>query len=160
MSTDWLQIEAVVTAGHRVASGTASDSPYPQGTIAMQTPAFQARGLDLSGYYPATLNLAIAPYHFALKSPAYQFPHLHWTDLCPPETFSFCDCQLVFQGKTYSGLVYYPHPETKVRHFQSDTLVEVLAPQILGITYGHQVQIRFAAEQVELTWSDALSSGD
>ncbi|NJN03024.1 MAG: hypothetical protein HC873_00585 [Leptolyngbyaceae cyanobacterium SL_1_1] len=151
MTTDWLEIEGVVVAGHRVASGTATNSPYPAGTIAMQTPVFQELGLDISGYYPATLNIAIAPYRFALKTPAYQFAQLRWTELCPPETFSFCDCQLRFQSEAYSGLVYYPHPETKVRHFQADALVEVLAPKITEITYGARVQIRFDAQQVSLT---------
>ncbi|MFE4107397.1 hypothetical protein [Almyronema epifaneia] len=152
---NWLQVEGVVIAGHQVASGAATDSPYPAGTIALQTPAFQERGLDISVYHPATLNLSIAPYHLALKSPAYQFPHVRWTELCPPETFSFCDCQLSFAENVYSGLVYYPHPETKVRHFQPASLIEVLAPKIPDITYGTHLQLRLDPAQVKLTLKEA-----
>ena len=54
---------AVLLEGHGVASGQALNagqlktSPYPKGTIAMQAPLFAALGLDLSPFWPGTLNL-------------------------------------------------------------------------------------------------------
>ncbi|MEO0518268.1 MAG: hypothetical protein AAF171_13325 [Cyanobacteria bacterium P01_A01_bin.116] len=50
-------LEGVVVPGHRVASGQAQDSPYPHGTIEMQQPHFLSLGVDLSPYYPGTLNV-------------------------------------------------------------------------------------------------------
>ena len=38
-------IRGTVIAGHGVASGRASDSPYPAGTISLQRPFFQDLGL-------------------------------------------------------------------------------------------------------------------
>ena len=38
--------KGVVVAGHGVASGRASDSPFAAGTIELQAPHFRARGLD------------------------------------------------------------------------------------------------------------------
>ena len=55
---------AVLLEGHGVASGQALNSvhlktsPYPKGTIAMQSPSFAALGLDLSPFWPSTLNLS------------------------------------------------------------------------------------------------------
>ncbi len=46
-----------VRQGHGVASGRAPDSPYPAGTIALQAPLFARHGLDLSPFFPGTLNL-------------------------------------------------------------------------------------------------------
>ncbi len=47
----WQGVEGIIERGHQVASGMASDSPYPKGTIEMQTPFFQNLGLDLSAFF-------------------------------------------------------------------------------------------------------------
>ncbi|MBE9140142.1 hypothetical protein IQ254_23580 [Nodosilinea sp. LEGE 07088] len=139
----WQRVAGIVERGHRVASGTALESPYPQGTIAMQTPCFKALGLDLTGYVQGTLNISISPQVFQLTQPEFTFRAVHWTDRHPPEDFSFSRCRLLFQGVGYDGLVYYPHPETKQRNFQAPAVVEILAPHIPGIQYGCRVEIEY-----------------
>jgi hypothetical protein len=154
MPQDWTRIEAVIHAGHQVASGRSPTSPYPAGTIALQTPVFLALGLDLRPYFPGTLNLNIAPLRFALGRPAHRFEAVRWTLHHPPETFSFYNCRLTVdrRGSTnrYDGLVYYPHPETKRSHFQAPTVLEVLAPRIAGLTYGHKVGLETLGAQIQL----------
>ena len=50
-----------------------------------------------------------------------------WTDLHPPEHFSFSQCRVTFAAVDYHGWIYYPHPETKRRNFQDASLLEVIA---------------------------------
>ncbi|HEY9906327.1 MAG TPA: hypothetical protein V6D18_01810 [Thermosynechococcaceae cyanobacterium] len=71
-------------------------------------PFFQALGLDLTAFYPATLNLNLQPWEFVLQQPAFTFRQVHWTTAHPPEDFSFSGCVLVFHGIRYDGWVYYP----------------------------------------------------
>jgi hypothetical protein len=145
------QVTGVVQAGYRVASGLAdNNSPYPAGTIALQMPHFKRLGLDLSDCYPGTLNVNIAPVEFALVKPAYTFPDLCWIEGFDPETFSFCHCDIEFQNQSYAGWIYYPHPETKIGHHQPPTLVEILAPRIVGIGYGDRVNL--TARSAEIRW--------
>jgi len=139
-SLHWLS--AVLLDGHGVASGRAvhagesRPSPYPKGTIAMQSPFFAALGLDLSPFWPGTLNLSFSPFQLQLRCPDYSFSHLKWTDLHPPETFSFWKIRIrSFDPRPceVAGLVYWPHPETKIRHWQNHSVLELLAPRLDGI---------------------------
>ena len=141
---------AVLLKGHGVASGQALSSgelpasPYPQGTIAMQSPFFSALGLDLSPYWPGTLNLSFAPSELHLIRPDFCFRNLEWTHLHPPETFSFWRIRLRFVGNndaTVHGLVYWPHPETKARHWQNLSTLEILAPYISHLYLGQTVEL-------------------
>ena len=135
-STSWLRCHKV--DGHGVASGVANrdpsrpPSPYPEGSIAMQMPHFAARGLDLTWFWPGTINLSFAPCSIRLSNPDVSFADLRWTDHHPPETFSFWSVQLrdPLRQWIHPALIYYPHPETKVRHHQSNAVLEVLAPWI------------------------------
>ncbi len=102
-----LQLQGTIIPGHGVASGTSSASPYPQGSIAMQAPFFKARGLDLTGLHLGTLNVSIAPATFKITRPAFRFDNVKWTDLHPPETFSFVACEVIFGGVTSNGWLYY-----------------------------------------------------
>ncbi len=128
-----------LVAGHGVASGMASDTPYPAGTLALQVPLFAAAGLDLGDCYLGTLNLAFPGGQWGgewrLQSPYWCVEHLHWTDRHPPESFSFWPCLLRWQGAEapVAGWIYWPHPETKQCHFQPPDRLEVLAPWIEGI---------------------------
>ena len=139
--------------GHGVASGRAADSPYPAGTIALQTPFFRAHGLDLSPYQPATLNLDFGAGCWQLRDPDHCLPHLRWTDRHPPETFSFWRCRLRLLAEPgaagamvppssatvlgeWSALIYYPHPETKRAHHHSPSRLEVLAPPLGSLRLG------------------------
>ena len=139
----WQTVSGIVQPGHRVASGTTSDSPYPRGTIEMQLPFFQALGLDLSGYFRGTLNLSLSPHTFQLVRPEFTFRAVAWTDLHPPEDFSFSRCRLIFESTAYDSLIYFPHPETKARHFQNPSVVEVMAPPIANLSYGSQVELDY-----------------
>lgn len=130
------KVTAILQRGHQVASGESADSPYPAGTIQMQIPFFKAQGLDLSSFYPATLNLSIQPAKFEIICADFCFRNVHWAEGFEAEDFSFVSCCLRYQQHSYQALIYYPHPETKKRHFQSASMIEVLAPKIPDITYG------------------------
>ncbi|MEO0928977.1 MAG: hypothetical protein AAFY63_24355, partial [Cyanobacteria bacterium J06643_13] len=60
--TNLISLVGTVKAGHQVASGQATDSPYEQGTLEMQLPYFRALGLDLRDFFLGTLNVSIAPH--------------------------------------------------------------------------------------------------
>ena len=130
--------------GHGVASGRAANSPYPQGSIAMQMPFFKVLGLDLGNCWPGTLNVSIAPHTWALLRADHCFERLEWTHLHPPETFSFVQVQLTWRNQFAAAWLYRPHPETKAAHHQAASLREIIAPRLEGLEYGDQVTLEFA----------------
>ena len=146
----WVVVSGEVVAGHGVASGVGGGSPYPAGTVAMQIPHFRRLGLDLARYRPATLNVSIAPRRCRLVRPRYTFHRVAWTDLHPPEDFSFSPCLVGFAGRTYDGLVYHPHPATKTRHFQPPTTVEVIAVPVPGVAVGSTVELHLHPDEVDV----------
>lgn len=141
-------IRGIVVQGHRVASGPSRD--YPYGTLEKQKPIFKARGLDLERFFEGTLNISIAPFEFDLHDPEYTFHQVAWTDLHPAETFSFSKCSVAFRGRTYTGYVYYPHPETKVRHYQPNSILEVICERIPGIQYGDKVDLHLSSKEIRI----------
>jgi CTP-dependent riboflavin kinase len=143
-------VSGVVVPGYRVASGTTDNSPYPKGTIELQAPLFKVLGLDLTPYFPGTLNISISPHTFVMRSPSYTFRDVHWMEGYPAEDFSFSPCKVLFDGSAYESLIYYPHPETKIGHFQNDSLIEVIAPLIAGLKYGDRVAITVNPAEVLL----------
>ena len=145
-----MEIAGIVQAGHRVASGQADDSPYRGGTIALQTPHFLALGLDIRPFFPGTLNISLAPYYFKLIEFAYSFPQVRWHPDFPAEDFSFVLCQVIFQDKSYDSLIYYPHPETKINHFQDPSILEILAPKIEGIQYCDRILLMLDPRVIEV----------
>jgi hypothetical protein len=149
-NSDWQRISGIVERGHGVASGSAAHSPYPSGTIAMQTPYFQSLGLDLTDYVKATLNISISPSTFQLLNPELTFRQVEWTDRHPPEDFSFSRCRILFQGSTYRSWIYYPHPETKKRNFQAPSIVEIIAPKISKIGYDDRVELEYNPREVAI----------
>ena len=134
--------------GHQVASRPSKD--YPYSSLEKQKPFFKALGLDLYGYFNGTLNISIAPLTFEMSAPEFTFEHVEWTDLHPPETFSFSRCKVIFNGREYLGWVYYPHPETKKNHFQNPSLIEVIAEEITGIQYGDPIDIVVDAHALKI----------
>jgi CTP-dependent riboflavin kinase len=136
MSAHWVTVPGIMQRGHRVATGLAADTPYPAGTLNLQKPLFKERGLDLSPYYEGTLNISIHPRTFVMRQPQFTFRQVTWTALHPPEDFSFSRCRVIINLVGYAGWVYYPHPGTKQAHFQSPSVVEVIAPFIAHLTYG------------------------
>ena len=151
MDEHWQTVTGVVRQGHRVASGTGEDRRYPAGTLRLQRPFFLARGLDLAPFFEGTLNHDIAPRTFALVRPTHTFRQVTWTDLHPPEDFSFSRCVVGHRGTEHAGWIYTPHPETKAAHFQPPTLLEVLLPWIAEVRYGDAVQLRVRAEEIAIS---------
>lgn len=148
MTDEWIIVSGVVVEGHRVASQPSKD--YPYSALEKQKPYFKERGLDLERFFLGTLNVSIAPLKFELFKPEYTFPLVPWTDLHPPETFSFSRCKIRFQRVEYEGMVYYPHPETKIRHFQNMALIEVMAEHLPGILYGDRVELFLNPEEIRI----------
>ena len=146
----FITVRGIVVAGHGVASGTGTDTPYPRSAIELQKPHFRERGLDLAPYYNGTINISIAPFTFRLHRPAYTFRHVEWTTLHPPEHFSFSACKIVAHTITYPGWIYYPHPETKRAHMQDPSVLEILAPYIPNIRYGDRVEVAVNSDEVTL----------
>jgi len=146
MQNRFIQVSGIVAEGHRVASGPSKE--YPYGSLERQIPFFRSGGLDLEEYFPGTLNISIAPLRFEMLQPSFTFFQIAWTDLHPPEDFSFSPCSIRFHGRDYEGYVYYPHPETKIRHFQDTSLIEVITKKIPEIGYGSQVKL--SLDQVEI----------
>ncbi|MDJ0508279.1 MAG: hypothetical protein QNJ64_03325 [Crocosphaera sp.] len=150
MSNERRKVQGIIVKGHRVASGMAQNSPYPRGTIEMQTPHFKRLGLDISPFFPGTLNINIRPYQFKVHHPKYTFENLQWNEKSPPETFSFSPCQVIYEDREYTGLVYYPHPETKPDHFQDNSTLEILTPALDSIEYGHLIQLILNPQEIEI----------
>jgi hypothetical protein len=148
-SKAWKNISGVVIQGYRVASAPSKD--YPYGALDKQRPFFKSLGLDLNDFFNGTLNIDISPAAFKLIKPELTFQHVEWTDLHPPEHFSFSKCKVIYKDVEYGGWVYYPHPETKLRHFQNPSLLEVIAYPIPDINYGDKVEVLINLEEIEVT---------
>ena len=87
-------------------------------------------------------------YSFELVAPEYTFRQVVWTDLHPPEDFSFSACTVRFKGHEYAGYIYYPHPETKQRHFESASVLEIISMFIEGIHYGDPVELVLNPQEI------------
>ncbi len=124
----------------------------------MQLPHFRKRGLDLSDFYLGTLNVSIAPYTFELENPKYTFPEVKWHPDYPAETFSFSPCALKYQDRSTQALVYYPHLETKIGHFQDSCIVEVIAPRLADVKYGDRLELKLDPQQVKLNLKTVTST--
>ncbi|MEM8603806.1 MAG: hypothetical protein AAGF24_08225 [Cyanobacteria bacterium P01_H01_bin.121] len=148
---DWIHVKGFVKAGHGVASGKAKQNRFPHGTIAMQKPFFQQLGLDLGDYFNGTINLAIAPYQYQVKQAKYTFRDVKWSANDPAEDFSFFDCRVITNSnQPLTGLIYYPHPETKPEHLQPPDILEVLTPFIHGLSYGDELLISVKSQQMNI----------
>ena len=148
---DTIAVKGIVIEGHRVASGPSKD--YPYGAIEKQKPFFKAQGLDLRTFYNGTLNISISPNTFKMVNPELTFEYVEWTDLHPPETFSFSKCVLKFKGVRHPGWVYYPHPETKIRHYQQPTMIEILTRFVPNIQYGNEVELELNGDEIQITFA-------
>jgi len=147
------RISGILVRGHQVASRPSKD--YPYSTLEKQKPYFKELGLDLYPYFNGTLNISIAPLTFKMRQPEFTFDKVEWTDLHPPETFSFSRCKVIFKSKEYAGWVYYPHPETKKNHFQNPSLIEVIALEIPNIQYGDSVDVEIIEDESKVEGQEA-----
>jgi len=143
-------IAATLKEGHKIASGMAKDSPYPEGSIVMQAPLFKQHGINLDGYHNATLNLSIEPHQFKMLAPEYTVCDLHWAKGFPPEDFSFSKCEIEVNNTSYKGLIYYPHPETKIGHFHNTSLIEVITHFIPSLKYGDQLLLKYNEAEINI----------
>lgn len=146
--TEWTRIHGIIAQGYRVASGPSAD--YPYGALDRQRPIFAARGLDLGEYFNGTLNMDIRPHTFEMLKPEFTFRDVEWTDLHPPEHFSFSRCRVIYNDIEYDGWVYYPHPETKIRNFQNPSLLEVIAMPIPDLSYGDEVDVLVNLDEISV----------
>lgn len=147
-----------VVEGHRVASGQNADPKFPGGTLAMQLPHFQERGLDLSDYHLATLNLSVAPLTIdcVWQNSLATFRDVRWHPTEPAEDFSFFPVAIRRQGEGdtswIDGLIYYPHPDTKPAHFQPEGMIEILAERFLAsLGYGDRIELAVNPKQVHVS---------
>lgn len=140
-------IQGELVRGHQIASGANPNSPYPAGSVALQIPFFKQLGLDLSEYVAATLNVSVAPKTLVWNTPCFKFEQVAWIAGFNPETFWFAPCNVCYEGGTYEAWVYYPHPETKTRHFHNESLVELICKQhIPAIQYGDRIELHFSLQ--------------
>lgn len=86
-----------------------------------------------------------------MTHPEFTFELVEWTDLHPPETFSFSRCKVIYKNMEYKGWVYYPHPETKKTHFQNPSLVEVITAEIPEIQYGDRLEVEINTNEILVT---------
>ncbi len=145
-------MKGILVKGYGVASGPSPD--YPYGALERQGPIFKQRGLDLSSYFQATLNIDIRPVTFELLKPEFTFRDVRWTDLHPPEHFSFSACRVNHAGLEQGGWIYYPHPETKRRNFHDPSLIEVVTDFIPDIKPGDEIRVLLNPERVMLRLPD------
>ena len=153
---NWMSplVRAIVVPGHQVASGQKKTDRFPGGTLAMQLPFFQERGLDLSAYHLATINASLVSHRFSIHKPRATHRDVKWHDTEPAEDFSFFDCSIrePNSGEWVDALVYYPHPDTKPDHQQPTGVLEILAVRELGgIGYGVELELTFDETQILLT---------
>lgn len=142
-------IPATIVQGHRVASGLNGNPRFPGGTVRMQLPFFLALGLDLGGFYPGTLNVSIAPLGYRVVRPRHTFRGVKWHPTEPAEDFSFFDVTVHREGAPpVSGLIYFPHPDTKPEHFQKPDVLELLLPWTEGLAYGTAIRLEAPVEQM------------
>lgn len=140
---------ARIVPGHRVASGQNGNPLFPGGTLKMQSPFFQAFGLDLNAYFGGTLNVSIAPLQYRVVAARLTLHAVKWHPTEPAEDFSFFDVRLLRDGEPpVEGLVYYPHPDSKPTHFQQPAVLELLLPFVDGLRYGTEIRLEIPAEQM------------
>ncbi len=148
--TNWQRVIGKVQQGYKIASGTALNSRYPRGTIEMQTPFFKELGIDLNNFFKGTLNVSISPNMFEVVAPEFTFRDVIWYEKRPPENFSFSRCRIVFMDIKYDSWIYYPRPETKIRHIHSPSIIEVIAPLISEVEYGSIVEIEYNPSEISI----------
>jgi hypothetical protein len=160
-SDGWEEVAGRLLAGHRVASGLNGDPRFPGGTLHLQAPHFRALGLDLAAFHPGTLNVSIAPRRYCVVRPRLTFRRVRWHPTEPAEDFSFFDVRLGRAGAApLSGLIYFPHPETKPAHFQPPDVLELLFPFVAGLHYGAALHLQIPVAQIRLEPAgDESSSG-
>jgi hypothetical protein len=141
-------VPATVVRGHGVASGASADPRFPEGTIRLQLPLFQQRGLDVEEYIGpglvvGTLNLSLEPRVYEIGRPEFSFPGIAWTSHFPAENFYLSPARVHFRGRGHRALLYIPDPATKPDHVQPPGVIEVLAERVAGALPGSRVELEY-----------------
>ncbi len=102
----------------------------------------------MRSYFAGTIGVSCASMIFDVANPEYTFLGVKWSPEHHAEDFSFSRCRIVYDGSTYDGLVYYPHPDTKIGHFHDRATLEILAPFIRGIRYGVEVKLDINPDEI------------
>ena len=153
-SSDPQIVPGKVVVGHGVASGSAGDPRFPKGTLGLQWDLFEARGLQLDGFFRGTINVSVAPLIPVPVRAQHTFRDVKWHADCPPEDFSFFDLRISVGSAAFvPACIYWPHPETKPEHFQDPHVVEVLAPLIDGVRTGDAVRLAVDPQRMKFTSS-------
>ena len=144
-------VTGVVVEGHGVASGRSKTSPYKGGSLAIQRPYFEERGIPLSNYFLGTINVDISPMAMELIAWDHEARQIQWTQLIPPEDFYFSDCQIRLLGSQVDALIYHPSPATKVENFHNPSIVEILAPKLEALAVGDEIELLLNPAHCSLT---------
>lgn len=146
-----IEVAGWVVEGTKAASGICHFTEHG-GTIALQRPHFVRAGVNMTEIHNGTINVDISPLQFTILRPEVVVSGVSWhpTVRDKPETFWFVACTLLNQGNEYLGLVYFPHPDTKIGNFPGFSVLEILAPFILGLSYGQQVTLRLPGDRLKI----------
>ena len=150
MTPGSIRLAGMIVRGHRVASGANPRSPYPQGTISLQIPHFAQRGLDLSAFHPATLNVSTSPFDVLFECPAHRFEDVRWTDLHGPETFELVHVELELADRVVRAWGYRPTAETKADHPQPADVLEIIAPYLPEASILRELNVRLDPAEVRV----------
>jgi hypothetical protein len=129
-----------VVTGHGAASGRSGDPRFPGGTLALQSPHFEAAGVDIAGYHRGTINVSL-PFRLEPRSPAARIEALEWLPGYPAETFEFFDARIAVDGSVVDAVVYRPDPATKPEFHQDPHTIEVLAPFMGRLEAGSPIAV-------------------
>jgi hypothetical protein len=160
MAEDRIVLPGRIVAGHGVAGGTSSGSPYPKGTISLQMPFFTALGLDLSGFHPATINVSTSPFAVMIVKPAFHFGDVGWTDVHGPESFDFVHVGLLLEHRRVAAWGYRPTKETKAGHPQPPEVLEVIAPFLPGLYLLDSLSLELDPHEVDFRRTGTMDNAE
>ena len=140
-----------VVPGYRVASGLGENSPYTEGTIALQKPFFAALGLDLGDCFNGTINGQFNCRQVQVQRWDHGFYQVNWYPGIAAEDFRFVACTIIYGEIHYPGYIYHVVASSKIGHFQAANVLELLAPKIKGLRYGEHLILELPAQTLVLS---------
>lgn len=145
---DHLRILGTVKSGHRIASGQSTTGHQGlNNTIGLQRPFFEKVVPTFSSVWNGTINVDIAPRNFKILKRDHEVTCEWHPGIL--ETFWLVEVEIVLEGKTYKGFIYYPTPSTTKSH--KDDMIEILAPKIEGLSYGQEIEIHVPEGKIALS---------
>lgn len=120
-----LSINGTIIPGQGIATGF----------LVLQKPFFTKGGIDDCFFEKGSINVDISPHHWQIIKPDYDFNHILWRENFY-EDFKFIKIQVKFEDKYYQALIYNPS-----RTENPKSMIEVLAPPIIGIEYGKKIEL-------------------